>query len=87
MLKDGKLFGRGASDMKGADAAFAVAAAEYLRERGTDFAGELWFAGVVQEECFEGVCAKEVARRVQPDRKSTRLNSSHASKSRMPSSA
>ena len=67
VLKDGKLFGRGASDMKGADAAFAVAAAEYLRERGTDFAGELWFAGVVQEECFEGVCAREVAKRVQPD--------------------
>jgi len=67
VLKDGKLYGRGASDMKGADAAFAVAAAEYLRERGTDFAGELWFAGVVQEECFEGVCAREVARRVRPD--------------------
>ena len=67
VLKDGKLFGRGASDMKGADAAFAVAAAEYLRARGTDLAGELWFAGVVQEECFEGVCAREVAKRVRPD--------------------
>ncbi len=67
VLKDGKLYGRGASDMKGADAAFAVAASEYLRERGTDFAGELWFAGVVQEECFEGVCAREVAKRVRPD--------------------
>ena len=67
VLKEGKLFGRGASDMKGADAAFAVAAAQYLRERGTDFAGELWFAGVVQEECFEGVCAREVAKRVRPD--------------------
>ena len=67
VVRDGKLFGRGTSDMKGADAAFAVAAAQYLREKGKDFAGELWFAGVVQEECFEGVCAKEVARRVQPD--------------------
>ena len=66
-VKDGKLYGRGTSDMKGADAAFAVAAARYLKEKGKDFAGELWFAGVVQEECFEGVCAKEVARRVQPD--------------------
>ena len=59
VIRDGKLYGRGTSDMKGADAAFAVAAAQYLRERGRDFAGELWFAGVVQEECFEGVCAKE----------------------------
>ena len=66
-LRDGKLYGRGTSDMKGADAAFAVAAAQYLREKGTDFAGEIWFAGVVQEECFEGVCAKEVASRVRPD--------------------
>ena len=67
VIRDGKLYGRGTSDMKGADAAFAVAAAQYLREKGTDFAGELWFAGVVQEECFEGVCAREVARRVRPD--------------------
>lgn len=67
LIRDGNLYGRGASDMKGADAAFAVAAAQFLRENGTDFCGELWFAGVVQEECFEGVCAKEVASRVHPD--------------------
>ncbi len=66
-VRDGKLFGRGTSDMKGADAAFAVAAAQYLREVGTDFKGELWFAGVVQEECFEGVCAREVDARVHPE--------------------
>ena len=67
LIRSGKLYGRGASDMKGADAAFAVAAAQFLRENGTAFSGELWFAGVVQEECFEGVCAKEVASRVRPD--------------------
>ena len=67
VIREGKLFGRGTSDMKGAVAAFAVAAAQYLREKGRDFAGELWFAGVVQEECYEGVCAKEVAKRVKPD--------------------
>ncbi|MBQ3160407.1 MAG: YgeY family selenium metabolism-linked hydrolase [Clostridia bacterium] len=67
VIREGKLFGRGTSDMKGAVAAFAVAAAQYLREKGRNFAGELWFAGVVQEECFEGVCAKEVAKRVKPD--------------------
>lgn len=67
VLRDGKLYGRGTSDMKGADAAFAVAAAQFLRETGSDFNGELWFAGVVQEECFEGVCAKEVDALVHPD--------------------
>ena len=67
VIREGKLFGRGTSDMKGAVAAFAVAAAQYLREKGRNFAGELWFAGVVQEECFEGVCAREVAKRVRPD--------------------
>lgn len=67
VIRDGKLYGRGTSDMKGADAAFAVAAAQFLRENGTDFNGELWFAGVVQEECFEGVCAKEIDSRVHPD--------------------
>lgn len=67
VIREGKLFGRGTSDMKGAVAAFAVAAAQYLREKGRNFAGELWFAGVVQEECFEGVCAREVAKRVKPD--------------------
>ena len=67
VIREGKLYGRGTSDMKGAVAAFAVAAAQYLREKGRNFAGELWFAGVVQEECFEGVCAKEVAKRVKPD--------------------
>lgn len=66
-IRDGKLYGRGTSDMKGADAAFAVAAAQYLRETGKAFRGELWFAGVVQEECFEGVCAREVDARVHPD--------------------
>lgn len=66
-VRDGRLYGRGATDMKGADAAFAVAAARFLAETGGDFAGELCFAGVVQEECFEGVCARSVGEAVKPD--------------------
>ena len=38
------------------------------------------------EVTFRTACAEECIRKIQ-DRKSTRLNSSHASKSRMPSSA
>ena len=40
-LRDGALCGRGAVDMKGAIAAFMVAAGRYLDERGQDFAGSI----------------------------------------------
>jgi succinyl-diaminopimelate desuccinylase len=40
-LRDGALCGRGAVDMKGAIAAFIVAAGRYLDERGQDFAGSI----------------------------------------------
>lgn len=62
---DGKLYGRGASDMKGAVAAFTAAAGFFAQDR--DFAGEIWVAGVVHEECFEGVAARKVSEAVQPD--------------------
>ena len=40
-LSDGYLFGRGAADMKGAIAAFAGAAASFLRQRGPAFDGSI----------------------------------------------
>jgi succinyl-diaminopimelate desuccinylase len=40
-MRDGALCGRGAVDMKGAIAAFIVAAGRYLDERGQDFAGSI----------------------------------------------
>ena len=66
-LHEGKIYGRGTSDMKGSVAAFVCAAANYAQDTGRDFAGEIYVAGVVHEECFEGVAAREISKAVQPD--------------------
>lgn len=66
-IHDGKIYGRGTSDMKGAIAAMAVAAVAYREETGGDFAGEIYVAGVVHEEIFEGVAAREISAYVKPD--------------------
>ena len=62
-----KLYGRGASDMKGAVAGFVTAAAAFAEDTGRDFAGELYVAGIVHEECFEGVAARAVSEAIHPD--------------------
>lgn len=66
-IVDGKLYGRGTSDMKGAVAAFTTAVAFYAEDTGKDFPGELYVAGVVHEECFEGVAARSISEIVKPD--------------------
>ncbi len=66
-IHEGKIYGRGTSDMKGAVAAMTCAAANFAKDTGKDFAGEIYVAGVVHEECFEGVAAREISKRVQPD--------------------
>ena len=66
-IHDGKIYGRGTSDMKGAVAAFVSAAANFAQDTDRDFAGELYVAGVVHEECFEGVAAREISKAVCPD--------------------
>lgn len=67
IIQDGRLYGRGASDMKGAVAAMAVAAASFLEKTKGHFHGSLVIAGVVMEEIFEGVAARAISRRSQPD--------------------
>lgn len=66
-IHDGKIYGRGTSDMKGAVAAFVSAAANFAADTDKNFAGELYIAGVVHEECFEGVAAREISAAVKPD--------------------
>jgi len=66
-IKDGKMYGRGTSDMKGALSAMLAAAAFFVEDCGGDFPGEIFVAGVVHEECFEGVAAREISTWVKPD--------------------
>lgn len=66
-VEDGRLYGRGTSDMKGALGAMLSAARAFLKETGGRFRGEFSIAGVVHEECFEGVAAREISARVHPD--------------------
>lgn len=66
-IHDKKICGRGTSDMKGAVAAMTCAAACFANDKDKDFAGEIYVAGVVHEECFEGVAAREISKFVQPD--------------------
>ena len=65
-LVDGKIYGRGTSDMKGNIAA-ALMAARRLREAPGDLSGEFIVCGGVHEECFEGVASEELGKRWRPD--------------------
>ncbi len=66
-VHDHKIYGRGTSDMKGAVAAMACAIADFAQDTGRDFSGSLYLAGVVHEECFEGIAARSVSAQVKPD--------------------
>lgn len=62
----GRIYGRGASDMKGAVSAMICAARNYAADH-PYFAGDIYVSCVVQEECFEGVASREISKRVAPD--------------------
>lgn len=57
VVKDGKIYGRGACDMKGGIAASIIAAEAFLEEFGRDFAGAIEISGTADEESggFGGV--------------------------------
>lgn len=66
-IHDDKIYGRGTSDMKGALAAMTVACSQFAKECYYDFPGDIYVAGIVHEECFEGVAARLVSDYVKPD--------------------
>ena len=66
-IHNNRIYGRGTSDMKGAVAAMACAAANFAADTDSEFAGEIYVAGVVHEECFEGVAARSISELVKPD--------------------
>ncbi|MGL4860215.1 MAG: YgeY family selenium metabolism-linked hydrolase [Enterobacteriaceae bacterium] len=66
-LVDGKIYGRGSSDMKGAVSAMLSAAAFFAKDSQRQFAGKIYVACGVHEECFEGIAASEISARYRPD--------------------
>lgn len=66
-IAGGKIYGRGASDMKGAVSAMMASAAFFAQDTERNFAGDIYVSGVVHEECFEGVAARKISERIHPD--------------------
>ncbi|MGM0396795.1 MAG: YgeY family selenium metabolism-linked hydrolase [Bacillota bacterium] len=66
-IHDGKIYGRGTTDMKGAVAAMVCAASYFAEDTNKEFAGDVYVAAVVHEECFEGVAARAISERIKPD--------------------
>lgn len=66
-IENGRIYGRGTSDMKGSDTAMISAAAHFAEDTGRDFAGTICFSGTVHEECFEGVSSREITKLLKPD--------------------
>ncbi|MCQ2609177.1 MAG: YgeY family selenium metabolism-linked hydrolase [Lachnospiraceae bacterium] len=64
---DGKIYGRGTSDMKGSVTAMITAAARLVEETNKDFAGEICVSCTVHEECFEGISSREISKKCKPD--------------------
>jgi len=64
---ENRIYGRGTSDMKGSLAAMIIAAEYFSKDNNKDFPGEIYISGVVHEECFEGVAARNISELVKPD--------------------
>ncbi len=66
-IAEGRVYGRGTSDMKGSLAAMLVGARNFAARTNRNFKGKICVAGVCHEECFEGVAAREISKNHRPD--------------------
>lgn len=66
-VSDGRLWGRATTDMTGNLAAMIHAASHVKKDFGDLLDGEILVAGVVHEECFEGVASELVGEAFKPD--------------------
>lgn len=64
---EGKIFGRGSTDMKGPLAAMINAASAFEETMQGDFSGDIYVAASVHEECFEGIASREISKKINPD--------------------
>ena len=67
VIEDGKMYGRGTSDMKVSLACAIYAVAKYANETKRDFCGSIYVSCTVQEECFEGISSREISKACNPD--------------------
>ena len=67
VIKDGKIYGRGASDMLSADVAMLYAIGILKSFNPENLNGTAYFVGSVCEEFFEGVAFLETLKKIQPD--------------------
>ncbi len=66
-VENGRIYGRGTSDMKGAVSAMMAATAFFAADTEREFAGDVYVSGVVHEECFEGIASRKISERIKPD--------------------
>lgn len=66
-ISEERIYGRGASDMKGQLSAMIAAASYFAEDTNKDFDGDIYVAGVVHEEIFEGVAARKISDAINPD--------------------
>ena len=66
-IADGKIYGRGTTDMKGSVSAMISAAGFFAEDKNRDFAGKIYISCTVHEECFEGIAARLITEKYKPD--------------------